>query len=173
MARKISSTLALAALVAAIALTIANRMHVRLATRASHVVLASYTGEHLTSFFAGLHPVPAYINGKLYPNGSSSAKRSRCGKQPSLLSRVAVSIGLERVAYAQGACGSQGCQGCYTKIVTALCSAEDCSGGTYTQEASGGQCTGGFELDGPACGTSGSCGCNVVACTQSAAHCGC
>src|ERR1039458_3433799 len=64
--RGVGSFLALAAFVAVVTLTIANH-DVRRARRPSRVALASYTGEHLTSFFRGLRPVPAYVNGKIYP----------------------------------------------------------------------------------------------------------
>ncbi|HXM44252.1 MAG TPA: hypothetical protein VN924_23655 [Bryobacteraceae bacterium] len=170
MVKKIGSILALTALATIIAFTIANRMH---APRASHVVLASYTGQHLTSFFAGLSPVPAYVNGKLYPKDSNSANAPACSKKPSLLSRAATWIGLERVVHAQGGCTTSTCQGCYIKIVSVMCSGTGSCVGTHTEEGSGGPCTGGLYLDGPACGEDGACGCNMAACTQPPATCNC
>jgi hypothetical protein len=173
--RGVGSFLALAAFVAVVTLTIANH-NVRRARRPSRVALASYTGEHLTSFFRGLRPVPAYVNGKIYPpNRASLARRSGCGKVPGVLSRVAAMVGLEKVVHAQnnGICQNptNQCFGCRTRMEYFECPG-GCEGGCHAG-VYGGACASGNTIIGPACGADGGCGCDEATCYNTPQNCGC
>lgn len=137
---------------------------------ASKVVLVSDTGERIPSFFAGLRPIKGYVNGKMYPKTNS---QSGCSTKPNLLDRVAITLGLERLAQAQGGCNFSICNGCYIKIVGGFCSGA-CYPGSYWQNESGGStCNAGFTLNGPSCNTDNGCSCNSATCTNSPGNCGC
>ena len=131
------------------------------------IVLVSETGEHIESFFAGLPPVKPYVDGKMY---WKAAVRPGCVKQLNVFERIAVRLGVERVARAQISCNQSTCNGCYIKIIGGFCTGP-CEGG-YWQETSGGACSSGFTLSGPSCGVDNGCGCNATTCDQTS-NCGC
>jgi hypothetical protein len=67
--------------------------------------------------------------------------RPGCNEKEGLIDRVAIYLGLERVAKAQGGCNYDTCNGCYIKVVGGFCG-NGCEG-TYWQNYSGGMCNGG------------------------------
>ena len=126
--------------------------------------VVSSSGSKLISFFDGLRPVPAYLNGKVY---SKVTHKSPCRSRPSVLSRVASAVGLERIVHAQtdGCTDSGACLGCYLKLVQDYCSG-GCEDLLITSAQSGGTCASGFKLAGPACGVDNGCGCNSASCNN-------
>jgi hypothetical protein len=126
----------------------------------SNIVLVSNAGERLPSFFDGLDPVKGYVNGKMYKKNRT---QPNCGKKASLLERFAITLGLERVAKAQGGCEYYICNGCYTKIVGRQCSGA-CEGTYFQNESGDPACYAGFVLNGPSCNVDDGCGCNSIGC---------
>jgi hypothetical protein len=100
-------------------------------------------------------------------------KRSGCNKKPGLLERVAIKLGVERVAHAQIGCNDEGCLGCYEKLFEEMCMGACEGGGMFTDPVGGGAiCNQGTHLIGPSCGVNDGCGCNVDTCTN-ATQCHC
>ena len=137
----------------------------RRATVPARVTLSSLDGAPLTSFFEGLHPIPAYSSGRMFPKTGPLARRD-CGKRPGLLSRLAASVGLATVVHAQGACSSP-CQACYRAQPQAPCPGSCVESDTYDVAVYGGLCNDGMQIAGPACEQDGSCYCNEVVGCQS------
>jgi hypothetical protein len=115
--------------------------------------------------------VPAYANGKIYPNTKHPNRRD-CGKQSGLLSRIATWVGLESVVHAQGGCNDPTCDACYRKLTTAFCPGS-CDDEQYYVAIGGGLCLTGQNLEGPACGLDDGCYCNEGVCTNTPQNCGC
>jgi hypothetical protein len=163
--RVISATVAIAILV-----TVSVVVHSRAFRKeriATNAVLVSSTGVRLSSFFDGLAPIKAYVNGKMY--ASKDAPGPGCRKKLNFVDRVAITLGLEQVAKAQTGCDQPGCNGCWEMMRSNPCSV--CGDGTSTVTDSGGEyCFLGFQLDGPACAAD-DCECNKRTCSPSAAMC--
>src|SRR5581483_3466320 len=109
----------------------------------TRVLLVSVTGERIPSLFAGIAPIQAYVDGRMY---QKNRNLSTCGKKTNFLDRVGTALGLERIAKAQVSCDQSTCNGCYTKIVGRFSSGA-CEG-SYWQDMSGGACNQGFMLSG-------------------------
>ena len=170
--KKTVAVLAFAGLLT-IAVTIGRQSNQHLAARKPvEVTFVSDTGEQLGSFFAGLHPVRAYVDRKLYPKHPDPAKGLRCASSD-LLSRVAGWIGIHTVVHAQNGCEPFGCVGCYIRIETAICTGSCEEEGEYQYETTGGMCMGGVTNAGPACHVDNGCGCDQQNCVQSPAYCHC
>lgn len=131
-------------------------------------VVVSEGGERIPTFFVGLPPVEAYLNGKMFPKAGKSA--STCNKKMSLWERTAVKLGLEHIAHAQDGCNGGGCVGCHLYIQGYMCTGA-CEGEYLTNLPTNPMCTAGQVLAGPSCNAGDLCSCDFQNCINT--NCGC
>ena len=76
------------------------------------MLLVADDGQQIPSFFAGIKPVKAYVDGRMYPKGRN---KPTCSKNAGFFESVAIRLGLERIAHAFGCEPTGTCAGCYVK----------------------------------------------------------